>query len=334
MDFFLEGIGPSPCVGDCSNIRRQMKQNNKKVPIIIDTDPGHDDALAIMLLEYSEMVDIKAVTTVAGNGTIQNVTDNARYVLGLLGSDAPLYSGSSKPLKRALVRAVVHGENGLDGAPVERGGKLTGDAVRRIISIIRENPGEISILAIGPETNVAQAFLLDPELPRLVKRMVIMGGSIAAPGNESRVAEFNIFVDPEAAEIVFNAPVEKVLVPLDVCNDIILTKSDFNALKGTPLYEPVSKMMEKYISGISMNEKVKGALVYDPLAAYYFVDPNAYILEPMDVRIETKGEFTRGMTVAERRIWGMKDVNVLVATKVDGGRFKKDFFRILKGKER
>lgn len=302
-----------------------------KIPVIIDTDPGHDDALAIMLLAQSGMVDIKAACTVAGNSTIQNVTNNARYILNLIGSAAPLCSGSSKPLKRELTTAVVHGEGGLAGAPVTTQELLTGNAVEKIISIVRENPGEISIVVIGPQTNIATAFLQDPALPSLIKQLVIMGGAITVPGNKNRVAEFNIFVDPEAAEIVFNAAVKKILIPLDVCNNIVLQMSDFALLKGSPLYEPLLSMMEKYIGGIMEGEGVSGALMYDPLAAYYLINPAAYTLEPMDIKIETKSDLTRGMTVADRRTWGDKNPNVEVVTKIDGAAFTKDLISILRG---
>ena len=307
-----------------------MKTEKIKVPLIIDTDPGHDDALAIMLLEKSGLFDIKAITTVAGNSTIQNVTNNARYILELVNSKTPLYSGASKPLKRELVQAVVHGEGGLEGASITSQESLTHNAVEKIISIVRNNPKKISIVVIGPQTNIAQAFIQDPELPSLIKQLVIMGGAITVPGNKNRVAEFNIFVDPEAADIVFKAPVKKVLIPLDVCNNIILQMSDFEQFNGTQLYEPLLKMMDKYIYGLMAGEKVSGALMYDPLAAYYLVNPEAYTIEPMDIQIETQSELTRGMTVAERRIWGTKNLNVDVVTRIDGKAFVKDFIEILK----
>ena len=307
-----------------------MKTIKTKIPIVIDTDPGHDDALAIMLLEKSGLFDIKAITIVAGNSTIQNVTNNARYILDLVGSKAPLYSGASKPLNRELVQAVVHGEGGLEGVTIIGQEPLTNNAVDKIISIIRENPGGISIVVIGPQTNIAQAFIQDPELPSLIKQLVIMGGAITVPGNKNRVAEFNIFVDPEAADIVFKSSVKKVLIPLDVCNEIILQMSDFEQLKGAKLYEPLLKMMDKYINGLMVGEKVSGALMYDPLASYYLVNPEAYTIEPMDIQIETLSELTRGMTIAERRTWGTKNPNVDVVTRIDEKAFKKDFIEILK----
>ena len=274
---------------------------SEKRKIIIDTDPGHDDALAILFLEKSGLFDIKAITTVAGNSGIQDTTNNARYILDLIGSQTSLYSGAARPLTRELIKAEVHGDGGLAGTVIYKQEKLTANASQKIIELVRENPGAISILLLGPETNIAQAFLKDPELPSLIHEIIIMGGAIAVPGNKNRVAEFNIFVDPEAADIVFKTNVRKVLVPLDVCNNIVFDMQDFEKLKGFPLYEPIKNMMEFYIEGIKRFEKTTGALMYDPLAAYYLINQDAYQIVPMDIRIEATSELTRGMTVADRR---------------------------------
>ncbi|MBI2405410.1 nucleoside hydrolase [Candidatus Gottesmanbacteria bacterium] len=297
--------------------------------IIIDTDPGHDDALAIMLLAKSGTVDIEAITTVAGNATIAEVTNNARFIADLIGLNVPIFSGAEKPLARPLIQAVVHGSGGLAGVTVTKKEKLTGNAAEKIIEIVRKNPGEISLVVIGPETNIAKAFLKDPIVPTLVKQLVIMGGTIEAPGNKNRVGEFNIFVDPEAAKVVFDAPVRKILVPLDQCNNIPLFMEDFRKLKGSPLYRPIIFMMREFIKGISQFENTKGALVYDALAAYFMVNPKAVTLKSMDLRIETKGELTRGMTVADRRNWGQKNPNVDVVVGIDRSAFIRDFISLL-----
>jgi inosine-uridine nucleoside N-ribohydrolase len=303
-----------------------MKRNK----IIIDTDPGHDDALALMLLVKSDLFEIKAVTTVAGNTDIQQTTNNARFLLDLLGEDAPIFSGAKKPLKRWLIKANVHGKTGLAGADVRKKEKLNGLAVDKIIEIVRDNPGKVSLVVIGPETNIAEAFLKDKELPSLIKEIVIMGGAIEVPGNKNRVAEFNVFVDPEAAKIVFDAKVKKVLVPLDRCNEIPLFLDDFDKLKGSKLHKPVMAMMRHFIKGIAKFEGIEGALVYDALATYYLVNPKAFVLKKMDVKIETDGELTRGMSVADRRTWGEKEPNVEVVVKIDRNRFVKDFIKILR----
>ncbi len=305
-------------------MRKQIKKS-----IIIDTDPGHDDALAIILLEKSGLVNIKAITTVAGNSSIENVTNNARYILDLVNSKTSIYSGSDRPLSRDLIKANVHGESGLDGAKIVKSEPLNDLAVDKIIEIVRSNPGKVSIVIIGPETNIAKAILKEPNLPKLVKEFIIMGGAIDCPGNKNRTAEFNIFVDPEAAEIVFNSGAKIILIPLDICNEILLTLKDFQLLKGSKLYRPIMSMMKKYIKGIKTFENIKGVLVYDALAAYYLINPQAYSLIKADIRIETKGEYTRGMSVMDKRNYGRKDYNVKLVTKINQQQFRRDFIKII-----
>ena len=301
-----------------------------KLPLIIDTDPGHDDALAIMLLVKSNYFDMKALTTVAGNSTLQNTTNNARYILDLLPSDIPLYSGAEKPLTRPLIEAEVHGGYGMAGVSLTKNEPLNNLAVDKIIELVRANPNTITILVIGPQTNIAAAFQKDSELPSLIKQLVIMGGAIQAPGNKNRVAEFNVFVDPEAADIVFRSSVKKILIPLDICNDIFLTLADFQTLAGSALYTPIMSMMTCFIDGLKKFENFDGALMYDVLAAYYLLNPAAYTITEMDICIETSSELTRGMTVADRRAWGVQKHNVSVVTKIDKAAFVADFLTILR----
>jgi purine nucleosidase len=300
--------------------------------IIIDTDAGHDDVVAMMLLAKSELVDITAITTVAGNSTIKNATRNTAFTLDLLNRrDIEIFSGKAIPLKRKLVTAVVHGKSGLDGVDTSHTNfKLTSDAHLKIIEIIKANPHQITILTLGPLTNIARAFITDPKLPSLVKEMVIMGGAINVCGNKNRVAEFNMFIDPEAADIVFRAEVKKVLVPLDPCNEIILKLTDFEKLRGAKLYMPIINMMRQFIKGIEKYEGTEGALVYDALAAYYLIHPQSYYLEQMDIVIETEGKYTFGMTVAEKRASEMKRYNVDVAMKIDKNAFIEYFIRVIK----
>jgi inosine-uridine nucleoside N-ribohydrolase len=304
-------------------------KNKIKKPVIIDTDPGHDDALAIILLEKSGLADIKAVTTVAGNSSIENVTNNARYILDLVGCSAPIFSGADRPLNRDLIRADVHGLSGLDGAKLTKNEPLNGLAVDKIIEIVKENPGKVSLVIIGPETNIAKAIQREPDLPKLAKEFIIMGGAINCAGNKNRTAEFNIFVDPEAAEIVFNSGARITLIPLDICNEIILTLKDFQSLKGRGLYGQIMSMMRKYIKGILKFENVRGALVYDALATYYLINPGAYTLTRADIRIETKGEYTRGMSVMDKRGYGKKNYNINLVTKINQAKFRTDFVKIL-----
>lgn len=302
-----------------------------KKKIIIDTDPGHDDALAFMLMIKSGLFDIRAITTVAGNSTIENVTRNAAYILSLLErTDIPIFSGKPVPLQRTLIQAVVHGTSGLDGVDTSHVKYvLTRDADERLVEIIRKNPG-MTLLTLGPLTNIARALMKDPTIVSNIQKIVMMGGAIDVPGNKNRVAEFNMFVDPEAADIVFKTEISKVLIPIDVCNDMPVFLSDFEKLNGSTLYQPIMDMMKQFIAGLEKDEGVRGALVYDAVAAYYLVNPSAFTLEKMDIVIETKGEYTFGMTVAEKRLSTKKQYNVEVVRTVDRQKFTKEFIDILK----
>ncbi len=309
-----------------------MISKNSKPKIIIDTDAGHDDVLAMMLLIKSDLFDIRAVTTVAGNSTIRNATRNAAYTLDLLEKrNIPVYSGEPDPLQRKLITAVVHGTSGLDGVDTSKTKyKLNNNADDKVVELIHKYPHQITLLTLGPLSNIARAFIKDPELPTLIKKIVIMGGAINVPGNKNRVAEFNMFVDPEAADIVFRSSTEKILIPLDPCNNVVLLQSDFERLKSDNLYIPIKNMMKQFIKGIEKHEGTKGALVYDAIAGYYLINPKAFVCEPMDVLIETIGEFTFGMTVAEKRERQRTSCNITVAVGFDDDKFVGDFFRILR----
>lgn len=302
-----------------------------KLPkLIIDTDPGHDDAAALMMLALSKKFDILAVTTVAGNSTIDHTTTNARYALNLVGAtDIPVYSGASQPIKRPPVLADVHGDNGLAGADITSTTPLTNNAPEKIAELVRANSHEVTILALGPLTNIAKSFLNDPELPDLTKQVVMMGGAIEVPGNKNRVAEFNIFVDPDAADIIFRSNARKTLVPLDPCNNISFHLEEFRPLEGAPFYPVFREMMSEFIERIHQFEKTSGALLYDGIAAYYLMNPDAFKTMPMDIIIETQGEATLGMTVADRRTWGLDQPNTTVITHMDEEVFKKDLLAVL-----
>ena len=299
--------------------------------VIIDTDPGHDDALAIMFAALSGGLDVLALTTVAGNSGITNVTRNARYVLRLIGrEDIPIYSGAARPLRRELVKANVHGESGLAGIDPTNPARLTGDAPERIRGLVRANPNEVTLITLGPLTNVARAIRRDPRTMRLVKRIVSMGGAIAVPGNKNRVAEFNCFVDPEAADIAVRFPVEQTLVPLDPCNRVKLALDDFRAVADPRLHAALLSMIRPYISNTAEYEGVPAALMYDPLTIFYALRPEACSAERMHIIVETDGAATRGMTVVDRRkIPDGAEPNVRVVSRIPVGRFREDFFAAL-----
>lgn len=293
--------------------------------IIVDTDSGADDALALLLLLGTAGMDILAATTVAGNSTIGNVTRNACAILDLAGRrDIPVHSGEPGPLARPLPKAVIHGEHGIEGIDM-RATRYDLDALAadKIIEIVRANPGEIRLLAIGPLTNIARAIQKDPEVPGLIRDIVIMGGAIDVCGNMSRVAEFNFFIDPEAADIVLRAPLKKTMIPLDPCMNTALPLDFFESLKGAPLHAPMTAMMAHFIDEMARKRGIHGAMVYDAIAAFYLIDPAAFTMVDMDIVVETKGEHTAGMSIAEKRGKAQKTPNVSVAMAVDPGKFKK-----------
>ncbi len=302
-----------------------------KIPVLIDTDPGLDDALAIMLAVRSGLFDIKALTTVAGNSTIENTTRNARHILKLLRQDdIRVYSGADRPLKRELMQAVVHGESGLEGIDPDGETGLTGDAVDRIIEIVSQNKG-ITLIALGPLTNIALAIIKDPKAMKNINRLVIMGGAVNVPGNKSRVAEFNMFVDPDAADIVFRFPVEKSLIPLDACNKVEMDLEDFEGLEGTSLYKPVMAMMRPYIDNTFKDDGIRAALMYDPLTVYFLINPSACTIKGCDLMVDTMGA-TRGRTVCVNK--GSERMAAFsVIDSIDAESFKKDFIDILRRKD-
>lgn len=307
-------------------------RNNKKAlkKIIIDTDPGHDDALALLLIFLSNLFDIKAVTTVAGNASIDKVSRNAQAILDLIKAKVPIYSGETKPIKRDLITAVVHGDSGLSGFDTScTNFQLTGNAPNKIVEIVNANIDEITILALGPLSNLARAFQIDTNLPNKIKSLVIMGGAIDVAGNKNRVAEFNFFVDPEAAEQVLKTKVKKILIPLDACEKILLKIADFQKIKNKKLREILLPMMEHFLQGLKNDENARGILVYDVLAAYYLLNPTAFKTQAMDLVVETQGKYTRGMSVAEKRAGTKKNNNIKVACDINRENFVKDFFDIL-----
>ena len=271
-----------------------------KNKIIFDTDPGVDDALALMLLAKSKEIEIIAITTVAGNSTIENTTSNAQFLKKLLKLNCPIYSGASKALNGPFTTANVHGASGLAGIDHKEVPQLSNNASNKIIEIVCQNPHEVTIICVGPETNLAQAIIDHPSLPSLIKEVIIMGGAILSPGNKTAVAEFNIGLDPEAAKIVFDAPTKKTLVPLDVCYQTPLFQDDFAKLKGSSLFQTVKDITTPYIKAIKQFEGQEGAIVYDALAAYYLINNKPFTTQEYGKRSFTT--FGRDPSHKKRRI--------------------------------
>jgi purine nucleosidase len=298
--------------------------------LIIDTDPGVDDAMALMLAIKSGHFDLQAITTVCGNATIEDVTRNARYVLELLGrDDIPVYSGAAAPLSRTLQVSVVHGSNGLGKIVPENAPALTGNAVEKILELVAAHPGEITLVALGPLTNVAQAILTDPQGMSGVQEIAMMGGAMAVPGNKNRVAEFNFWVDPEAADVVFRFPVPKSIVPLDACNRICFSLADFEAITNDPLRHALIEMAEPYITSIAAEEGFDHAPLYDPLTIQYLLTPEACTTYRCNVAIETAGVLTRGMSVGDFRTKPEDEPNTTVVYALDEFVFRRTFIETI-----
>ena len=275
--------------------------------IIIDTDPGQDDAVAILLaLSSPEEIEVLGITCVAGNVPLALTQKNARIVCELAGRpDIKVFAGCDAPLQRRLVTAEhVHGKTGLDG-PVMADPTMPladGHAVDFIIDTLRREPaGTVALVPIGPLTNIAAAFLKAPDVVARVKQVVLMGGAYFEVGNITPAAEFNIYVDPEAAQIVFRSGVPLVVVPLDVTHKALTTPPRVQAFRdmGTEVGRMVAEWtdfferfdMEKYGS--------QGAPLHDPCTIAWLIRPDLFSGREINVEIETKGEFTIGMTVAD-----------------------------------
>ena len=283
-------------------------------PIVIDTDPGIDDALAIVLALRSPELQVELVTTVAGNTGLRAATDNARRMLALLDPDEPprLVSGAARPLRGRLNTAPeVHGDDGLVGLSRvrDRGGRLLFPASRgplpgregapgAIVAKAREHGENLTIVALGPLTNLAQALEVDAEAMRQVGRLIVMGGAIEAPGNVTAAAEFNFHVDPEAADRVLTSDMRITLVGLDVTRQVRLRWPVVrDALRGNQ--SPLARAIRHLTRPLESTDG--GLLLHDPLAMALAVDTTLVRTRPLPVRVETKGIHTRGMSIADRR---------------------------------
>ena len=281
--------------------------------VIIDTDPGVDDAMAILLALNSPELKVEALTVVPGNVDGGQGLENALKLVSLAGRcDLPVAGGAQHPLNQKLITAQFwHGKNGLAGVelPVSKCKPDSRFGPDLIIELVHRYPHEITLIPVGPLTNIALAVSKDPSIVPLVKNIVIMGGSITG-GNVNGAAEANIYNDPEAAAIVFNAGWMVTMVGSDVGERTIITRkylADLQSLHG-PESDFIAKLADFYLTR-SEKSGYQGAAMYDPLAVGAVIDPTLVTLKDMHVDVETKGEFTRGETVANRM--GSDENNVL-----------------------
>lgn len=320
--------------------------------IIFDTDPGTDDAMALMLALHSPELDVRAITVVPGNVTAQQGLENALRMVSLANRcDIPVAGGAQHPLFQKLITAEFwHGKNGLANVELPPS-KCKADAhygPDLIIQTIHAAPHEIALVPVGPLTNIALAVLKDPSIVPLVKEVVLMGGSISG-GNVNAAAEANIYNDPEAAQIVFQAGWPLTMVGLDVGDKTLLSRKYLDQLGST--HGPVNDFIyavAKFSFDLSASWGFPGTPMYDPLAVGVAIDSTLVKAPAMHVDVETKGEFTRGETVANRHgavernalhgdhyvIEGVDQVspNARVCVDVDAGRFLQLFVSRIQGK--
>lgn len=279
--------------------------------IIIDTDPGQDDGVALLLALASPELEILGITCVAGNVPLPLTARNARVICDLAGrADVPVVSGCAAPLERPLITAEhVHGKSGLDGAdlPEPTMALAEGHAADFIIEALRAHPGEIVLCPLGPLTNIALALRRAPEIAAKIKGIVLMGGACFEVGNITPAAEFNIHVDPEAASEVFACGAPITVMPLDVTHQVLTTRARIDAIAalGTRVAEVVTGWIDFYERFDEAKYGQDGAPLHDPCVIAWLLRPELFTGRFINVEIETRSDLTRGMTVADW--WGVTD---------------------------
>lgn len=299
--------------------------------IILDTDPGIDDALALFLALASPEVQLEAVTTVSGNVGIDFTTSNALALLELAKrADIPVARGSARPLLRPPVYAdYVHGQRGLGylELPVASNTSVMSHAVDVIIDTIMNAPGEITLVPIGPLTNIALAVRREPRIAERVREVVIMGGALLMPGNTTPAAEFNIFVDPHAAHVVFHAGWPIRLVSLDTTMQVEFHREQVGALvaSGSPVTAAITQMVGFYFDVFAPAFGISAFHMHDPLCLAAAFMPDLLTWESVYVDVELQGALTLGQTVAYFRDPEARTPNMQVAVAVDADRFMQLF---------
>jgi len=292
------------------------------IPIIVDCDPGHDDAIALLLALISPEVELRGVTTVAGNQTLEKTTRNALKVLELAGrTDVPVAAGADRPLERRLRTAAhVHGESGLDGPdlPEPTTQPLDVHAVDLLAELIE--PGVV-LVPTGPLTNVALLLQGHPGVRDRLDRIVWMGGAIAE-GNVTPAAEFNAFVDPEAAAQVFGSGIDVTMIGLDVTHQALFTPAHAERLRDAGRCgKAVAELADFFLEFHRRRYRFDGAPIHDAMAVAHVIDPTLVQTLRCNVEIETASQFCDGRTVVDR--WLVRDAprNADVGIGVDADRF-------------
>jgi purine nucleosidase len=278
--------------------------------IIIDTDPGQDDAIAILLALGSPELDVLGLTAVAGNVPLRLTEKNARKICELAGRpDVKVFAGASRPLVRDLVTAeYVHGKTGLDGPKLPEPKMPLQDqhAVDFIVeTLMREKSGTVTLCPLGPLTNIALALIREPKIAPRIKEIVLMGGGFFEGGNVTPAAEFNIYVDPHAADVVLKAGVPTVIMPLDVTHKALTTRARIAAFKsmGTKVGKAAVALLEFFERFDEEKYGTDGGPLHDPCVIAYLLKPKLFKGRKVNVQVETGSELTMGMTVVDW--WGV-----------------------------
>jgi purine nucleosidase len=294
----------SPARATPSGQSEYSPQNADRVSrVIIDTDPGVDDALALLLAMHSPELKIEGITPVAGNVTLDVAVANALRMVEIAGrTEIPVAAGANAPLMRRLVTATnVHGENGLGGVvfPEPRIKPIAVPAAEFICQTVRKYPGDVTLIPIGPLTNIATALRLDSELAGAVRGIVLMGGSLSG-GNITPAAEFNIYVDPEAARIVFQSGIPIRMVGLDATRQTSLTEEHVRTLEAgkNRSSQAAGQIGRNAIKRVREQNFLTGPHMHDSLAVAAVIDPSIVTFKDYYVDVETSGELTAGETVA------------------------------------
>ncbi len=306
-----------------------------KIPVWMDVDTGTDDAVAVLILHALEELEIMGISTVSGNCGLENAYRNTRCLNRVCDSSYPIYKGADGPLLREKVHAAeVHGKNGLGDVviPLPENEEIRTEAPWDVLyETAKKLNGELRLVSTGPMTNTAIAFTKYPDLPGLIKSMYIMGGA-TREGNITPCAEFNVYADPEAADIVMKSGVPIVLFPLDVTEKAVLTPEDMDELKesgsraGIFVHDILQKPWEFHKS---MGHP--GAQMHDSCPVLYLVYPDMFTAEEAGVAVETKGTITLGKTVTDLYSDKQFDTkNALVVLDVDDDRFRETLKKLIR----
>jgi purine nucleosidase len=305
--------------------------------VIMDVDMGVDDAWAIIFALSSPELKIEAFTTVAGNVELDLTTQNTLKILEMMGAThIPVGRGIGRPFMRELKTGkVAHGDDGLGniGIPEASIKESNIHGVDLMIQTIMDNPNDITLIPVGPLTNVAAAILKEPRIVNNVKDVLIMGGAVLVPGNRSPAAEFNIYTDPEAAKIVFASGMPMTLVGLDVTRKTLLRPHhlDLMAALGTAAGDFISRSAQIYLDFSKRRFGINGCALHDPLTVGVAIDRSLVTVKRMYVDVETVGEITRGETLADYYGTTGKEPNMDVCLDVDGDRFVDLFVKRIAG---